>query len=203
MYRSLQKLILISFFVFTFSLCASDYEEMIGGEVISFSQVDAFGNHFDMDDYIGRNIVVSIGDKKSDLEHSLWNDWKNLFVFSPDTIFINIYFPGGISFTVPRGEVVHRIRRSINNRKKEILNSVTKDKKNFLSSLDIHWIIDWKRKITRRFHAPRHNIISFFVDKDGIVRDYYMYNENSLSDFLKTVKEFQKEDDKSTSPGVL
>jgi len=175
----------------TSTLYAGEYEKIVGQNVYSFSQVDAFGNQFDINDYIGKKMVISIGDKKSDIKKSLWNDWKNLYKFSKDTVFINIYFPGGISFTVPRGEVVHRIRKMINKRKSEILNSVSYEKRKFLNSLDIHWIIDWKRRISGRFHAPRHTIISFFIDKNGIIRDYYTYNENSLDNFFKTVNEFQ------------
>jgi hypothetical protein len=83
MYKLYLKLILISVFTLylPLNLYAFEYEELIGEPIPNFSQVDAFGNHFDISDYIGKKIVISFGDKKSNLSFSLWNDWKNLYNF--------------------------------------------------------------------------------------------------------------------------
>ncbi|MDD2715154.1 MAG: hypothetical protein PHW04_04590 [Candidatus Wallbacteria bacterium] len=166
---------------------------MIGAKVPVFEHTDAFGNKFNFSSCLGRIIIVSLGDKRSRIEDSFWSSWENLYQLPGGTLFVNVYFPGGLSPAVPRGEVVHRIRRSINERTAEVIATAPAERKKFLQDLEIHWVIDWDRDICGSYYAPRHEIILFLVDRKGKIRDYYLKSECRLDDFLGNVKKVESE----------
>lgn len=192
MYRLSLSLLLISIRLWAGPF-APICEDLIGESVPLLKRVDAFGNRFDMSGLIGKVLIISIGDKKANVKESLWYTWETLYLFPEDVVFINIYYPGGISFTVPRGEVVHRIRKKINKCVEEILSKSPPDRREFLERLEIHWIIDWKRNISWKFKAPRHKIVTYLVDKKGIVRDYYLYDYRDKGSFIQCVKQVVNE----------
>jgi hypothetical protein len=190
MWKSCLLLLLISA---AFNPLRADWRQMTGTKVPVFEHTDAFGDKFNLGSCLGRLIIVTLGDRRSRVEDSFWNSWENLYQFPAETVFVNVYFPGGLSPAVPRGEVVHRIRKSIRERTSEVIEKAPPERKKFLQNLEIHWIIDWDRSICGSYNAPRHEIILFLVDRKGKIRDYYLPSECRLDDFQGTFKKVENE----------
>ncbi|MDD5090247.1 MAG: hypothetical protein PHQ23_04955 [Candidatus Wallbacteria bacterium] len=186
-------LILILFFCPVVQAEDLQWEDIKDSSTPLFSQTDAFGKRFELKGLIGRVLVISIGDKKSVVEESLWNSWENLQRFSSKTVFVNVFYPGGVSFSVPRGEVVSRIRKSINQRTKEVIRTAPAARRDFLRALEIHWIIDWERKISARYAAPRHRVVVYLSDRKGRIRGRCLYPETNMEEFFKLVSQVENE----------
>lgn len=176
-----------------FAFASSDFQKLKGFRAPVFSCTDAYGKNFDLKALQGKIVILSVGDKKASLEESFWNSWDHVFEFSGETVFVNVFFPGGISFSVPRGEVVAKIRKAISDRMKKLLSEVSQERRGFLKKLDIHWVIDWNRSISERFEAPRHEIIVFAIDRKGTIRDCYRHGENDLKKFIAEIKKIEAE----------
>ena len=133
---------------------------------------DLYGQPLSLEDYRGRVVVVSFIDKKSQKEAIEWVESLPAdYLGLPKLAFVNVIFPGGISFLVPRPKVVKRLRGDIENVRQSMRHSLSPAEREKLKKTTIRWAADWKRHHSTRWGVIRHRVNVFIVDSQGRLRD--------------------------------
>jgi len=133
---------------------------------------DLYGDHLTLADYRGRVVVVSFIDKQSRDEAIRWTESLPAdYLGDPRLAFVNVVFPGGISFLVPRPKVVDRLRADIAAIRAGMRDSMPPDDRERLARTTIRWAVDWKRRHSAEWGVIRHNVNVYVVDAQGRLRD--------------------------------
>lgn len=149
-------------------------------EAAEISQVDLFGESFRLSSLRGRVVLLSFLDRQSADEAITWLERQTTWMLhQPEVSFVNVFHPGGISFMIPRGEVVHRIRKSVRNSERSFAAGLTPEEREQLEAADIHWVVDWKRRISARYPVERGRVNVFLLDRKGRIREVHRYDPAS------------------------
>ncbi len=138
----------------------------------SLKLVDLYGKQMDIQDYRNKVVVLAFIDKKSQAETIKWvENLPSDYLGDKRLVFINVIFPGGISFVIPRAKVVKRLRKDIGNIRASLQTSLNTDEGERLEKTEIRWAADWKRQHSSRWGAIRHRVNLFLIDSTGHIRD--------------------------------
>jgi len=133
---------------------------------------DLYGAPLSLNEYQGRVVVVTFIDKKSQTEAISWTErLPEDYLGDERVVFINVIFPGGISFLVPRVKVVERLRSEITSVRAQLRASMTPEQRTRLENSTIRWAADWKRRHSARWGVVRHRVNVFIVSPDGRLRE--------------------------------
>ena len=136
------------------------------------AMTDLYGETLSLQDYRGRVVVVSFIDKKSQKEAIEWVESLPAdYLGDSKLVFVNVIFPGGISFLVPRPKVVQRLRSDIESVRQSMRLSLPTGDRAKLEKTTIRWAADWKRHHSTRWGVIRHRVNVFIVDGQGRLRD--------------------------------
>jgi hypothetical protein len=125
-------------------------------------------------------VLLSFLDRRSADEAIAWLERQTTWLLHQEGIsFVNVFHPGGVSFLIPRGEVVHRIRKSVQTAERDFASSLSSSDRRLLDNLDIRWVVDWKRRISGRFPVERGRVNVFLLDEAGRIREVHRYDPNS------------------------
>ncbi len=84
---------------------------------------------------------------------------------------MNLIYPGGVFFLVPRGEAVVRIRKQIDDATKQIKTDLSPEDRQRFDKTEIHWFVDWRRKVMGRFGAFPGRVNFFVINHEGRVTE--------------------------------
>jgi cytochrome oxidase Cu insertion factor (SCO1/SenC/PrrC family) len=133
---------------------------------------DLYGNQLSLTSYKGKIVIVSFLDKKSQEEATTWvESLPASYLGDSRIVFVNVVFPGGISFLVPRPKVVSRLRQDIEDLRESFRKSLSPKEQLEMESTEIRWAADWKRDWASRWGSIRHMVNVFIIDQDGKLRD--------------------------------
>ena len=134
--------------------------------------MDLYGKHLSLDDYKNKVVVVSFIDKKSRKEAIEWVESLPADYLGDNRLaFVNVIFPGGISFLVPRPKVVQRLRDDVKTVRDGMRQSLPPEERANLDKTTIRWAADWKRHHSHRWGVIRHRVNVFIIDSEGRLRD--------------------------------
>lgn len=129
---------------------------------------DLFGAPFDLSALEGKVVILASVDRKSQDEAFRWLQGQPVFHLGrKDLAYVNLVFPGGIFFLVPRGEAVVRIRKMIDEATAGVTADLSPDDRRRFDGTEIHWIVDWKRDAMGRFGAFPGRVNLFVIDHEG------------------------------------
>lgn len=131
-----------------------------------------YGQPLDLAAYRGRVAVVSFVDRKSSADAMRWADeLPGEWLGDPRLVFLNVVFPGGISFLVPRPAVVDRLRDEIAATMADYAAGLPPDLRRRFDATEIRWAADWKRRTSGDWGVVRHELNVFVVDGQGRLRE--------------------------------
>ncbi len=139
-----------------------------------FVTVDAFGKRFRLRETDGCTRIITFFDRRNrEAVMRMVESLPEELLDKDGIVFVNVIHPGGISFLVPRGEVIARIRRRIRDCERTYLRRVDPATAEAYAKTMIIWIVDWKRRLARRYHSVSGLINVYLVDESGRIRNLY------------------------------
>lgn len=155
-------------------------------EAPEIAQVDLFGQPFALSSLRGRVVLLSFLDRESVDEAVLWLERQTTWLLhQPRVSFVNVFHPGGISFLVPRGEVVHRIRKQVRASEAAMTADLPEADRARLAQADIRWVVDWTRKLAARYPVERGRANVFLLDEAGRIREVHRYDPEAPGDTVR------------------
>lgn len=149
-------------------------------EAPEISQRDLFGRRFSLHGLEGRIVVLSFLDRDSVGEAIQWLERQTTWLLhQPDVTFVNVFHPGGISFMIPRGEVVHRIRKEVDQSHRRFERQLHPDDRVLLAKADIRWVVDWERSHAAKYPVEAGRVNLFLVDEQRRIREVLRYDPES------------------------
>jgi hypothetical protein len=143
----------------------------------NIKQSDLFGRRFSLHGLQGRVVVLSFLDRDSVTEAIEWLERQTTWLLhQQDVSFINVFHPGGISFMIPRGEVVHRIRKEVNESHRRFEAQLHPEDRKLLKKADIRWVVDWERSHAAKYPVEAGRVNVFLVDEDKRIREVLRYD---------------------------
>ena len=151
-----------------------------------FSQSDLFGRPFDLTQTRGKIVLLAFLDRNSTFEAIEWLERQTTWLLhEPNLSFVNVFYPGGHSFLIPRGEVVSKIRKEINRSEKNLLMGLADPEVEAYKKADIHWLVDWKRQISRLYPVEKGRVNLFLIDTEGAIFEVHRYDPENPSEGLR------------------
>ncbi len=155
-------------------------------EAPDFGRVDLFGKPFRLSGLAGRTVVLSFLDRDSVPEAVRWLDRQTTWFLHQEGItFVNVFFPGGIFFLVPRGEAVARIRREVDETRAGMAEGLDPASRQRLETADIRWVVDWKREWSSLYPVERGRVNLFLLDRERRIREVWRYQDDEPPERLQ------------------
>ena len=152
---------------------------------LSFSFRDLNGNEGRFP-ILGKQVVLSFLNKGSSNVLEKWFDslpYEDLE--SEQMVFVNIIFPGGIFFMIPKKKARNSLRTKVNQEISNYLSDCTELERRLYGSLDIRWIPDFKRKVFAQFGLKSsHSHFLLFSEAGTIQGIYEGFTQMQKMDFL-------------------
>lgn len=146
-------------------------------EAPQIAQTDLFGERFSLRELAGRVVVLSFLDRDSVGEAIEWLERQTTWLLhQPGVSFVNVFHPGGISFMIPRGEVVHRIRKEVDQAHRRFEDQLHPDDRALLARCDIRWVVDWDRAHAAKYPVEAGRVNLFLLDEEGRIREVLRYD---------------------------
>lgn len=199
MTSSLQSLIVLTALLLASPSHASDFLAFLnqGAKALSqveirppaphFSQTDLFGNEFDLSQTRGKITLLTFLDRNSSAEAVAWLERQTTWLLhQPDISFVNVFYPGGHSFLIPRGEVVVKIREEIQKSEAALMKDLPPPDVQAYQDAEIHWLVDWKRQISRLYPVERGRVNLFLLDRQGSIVEVHRYEPERSDDGLRS-----------------
>lgn len=82
---------------------------------------------------------------------------------------VNLLFPGGVSFVVPRAVAAKQIKKDVDRIQARARAKLSPELQAGWDALAIAWHVDWTRKLVGELGAPRHRLALYLVDPAGAV----------------------------------
>lgn len=147
---------------------------------------DLYGRPFRLAELSGRVVVLSFLDRDAVDEAVTWLERQTTWMLDQEGLaFVNVFHPGGISFLVPRGEAVARLRSQVDRVHRDLSAGLDPGERARLDRLDIRWIIDWDRRLARRYPVERGRVNLFLLDRDGRIQEVLRYDPEAPVDGLQ------------------
>ena len=146
-------------------------------EAPEIAQTDLYGKRFTLHGLEGRVVVLSFLDRESVAEAIQWLERQTTWLLHQQGVtFVNVFHPGGISFMIPRGEVVHRIRKEVDQSHRRFEAKLHPDDRALLDRADIRWVVDWDRSHAAKYPVEAGRVNLFLVDEQSRIREVLRYD---------------------------
>lgn len=172
----------------TLSKTLSTLDEVLDApEAAPIRAVDLYGKRFDLKEKRGKIVLLTFLDRDSANEAIHWLERQTTWLLhQPGVSFVNVFYPGGMFFMIPRGEAVHRIRQEVGKTRQEMMASLPPDEQKRLEAADIRWVVDWKRGIASRYPVERGRANLFLLDELGRIREVLRYDPEDPRDHVRS-----------------
>jgi hypothetical protein len=142
----------------------------------------------------GRITIVSFFSPRSTDELFSWIEVLPLQLSSQLNIrFINILFPGGIFFMIPRKKAYERISEQVQEKIQTALEQMSNEERGIFEQLEIYWVADLDKNIFKSWGLDYNDSWFFLFDEKGkLVRKYSGYSNLQSLDFQLQIQLLNK-----------
>ena len=135
----------------------------------------------------GTTHVVSFLNKHSGNAVKVWAELLPMKKLKNSRIqFTNIVFPGGLFFMIPKSKAIAKIRKTITNEITQFQNDWPIEEKENYRNLEIHWIVDFKRKLFKTYDLNSRYSYLFLIDAQGrLLKKLRQDDHSQLQGFLQ------------------